>query len=355
MNSQFAKWASAPPGWMSVPGNDLGGFVISSRVRIARNVAGLPFPHNNTLPAQNRILKDLSKFLASLTHLKSAHSFYLNDLSLIERSFLMERPLISREHACEKGERGLIVTAGEIISIMINEEDHIRAASFQAGLGLLEAWETLSALDDELMSKIPLAWDPAYGFITACPTNLGTGLRGSSLLHLPALSLTGKIQRVVHDLNDNGFVTRGFYGEGSRSLGDLLQISNSRTLGRTEAGAIKEVEKIIKGVCALEKKEEQALLEGATRPIMYDRVFRSLGTLKSARLLSFVEAMGHLSMVRLGILLKFDIDMALDKVTHLFFLAQPAHLMVQNGALEDREDQKVCADFLREKFKPVAT
>ena len=194
---EFLIWASAPSSWITARGNDLDGCVIASRVRIARNLSTAPFPHNATPNTQRQTLEMISDALSRSPKLKSSHSFRLNDLTQIQRNFLMERQLISHQHATQKGEKGLVVSSGEQLSIMINEEDHIRAACFEPGLALQDGWATLNDLDDDLIRKLPISYDEDFGFLTAWPTNVGTGLRASCLMHLPALTLTGRGQALL--------------------------------------------------------------------------------------------------------------------------------------------------------------
>jgi len=349
--TDFAAWAAAPASWIASRGNDLAGTVISSRVRIARNLDGMPFPHNAPLQSQRQALNLIMPSLSQLTLLKNSTGFYLDDLSPLQRSFLMERQLISHQHASQKGEKGLIVSSGEHYTIMINEEDHLRAACFQPGLNLDGGWTEMNRLDDDMSKILPISFDPELGFITACPTNMGTALRASCLMHLPALALTGRIQQVMQDLEQAGLVARGFYGEGTSALGDLFQISNATTMGRSESTTINHVEKTVKTISALEKDEQDTLMKGENRLRIEDRVFRSLGTLETSRMLKFSEAMVHLSMVRLGLLLKLKIKFEVQDVTHQFFLIQPAHLLIRKGTSGGSiSDDVLRAEYVRSHF-----
>lgn len=344
--SGLSAWASAPPSWITSPGNDLEGTVISSRARIARNFLGSPFPHHATASAQKKNLELIAGVLSSSDVLGTNHAFRLGQLSPIEKSFLMERQLISHEHSQKEGEKGLVVSAGEGISVMINEEDHIRAAAFKPGLALSDAWITMSQLDDELAAAVPVSYSAEFGYITACPTNIGTGLRASALLHLPALVMTGKIQVVIDELAREGLTIRGFYGEGTTALGDLFQISNGRTLGATEAQIVKHVEHAVKEIGAFERKEESNLMarENATRT--QDLIFRAFGTLQWARALNYADGMKNLSLIRLGLKLKLELPLSFEKVSSLFFLSQPAHLMIRAGK-EKTPDAVLRAEFFR--------
>lgn len=330
MKNNFVTWAAAPPSWIVSPGYDKNGTVISSRVRLARNLHGYLYPQNATSPMQKKILDTVFASLKSSRVLKNGHAFPLNDLSALERHFLMERQLISREHTRSNGERGLFVMPGESLSIMVNEEDHVRAASFKPGLALEDAWEALSAWDDEFTSEVPVVFDDEFGFVTACPTNMGTGLRASCLLHLPAMTLTGKLSAVVQQLEKNGFSVRGFYGEGTSALGDLFQVSNAATMGRNESSILDQVEKAVNDVCQIESKEMETLTAKTRRRSLEDRLYRAWGTLKAARMLTYEEGMKLLSLSRLAVKLKLDIPMTLESAIKLCFLTQTAHLIVRD-------------------------
>ncbi|MCB4755673.1 MAG: ATP--guanido phosphotransferase [Elusimicrobia bacterium] len=351
MAIDFSAWATAPASWIASPGNDLAGTVISSRVRVARNLTGFPFPHNAPVQSQRQILNLILPTLMKLGSLHASTGLRLDELNSLQRSFLMERQLISYQHANQQGEKGLVVSSGERLAIMINEEDHIRAACFSPGLALDEGWTSLNELDDEMKKVLPMAYDPEFGFITACPTNMGTAIRASCLMHLPALASTGRVQQVMRGLERANLVARGFYGEGTSSLGDLFQISNANTLGRSETALLSHVEKTVKTLSALEKDEQEVILKGDNRVRIEDRIFRSLGTLQSARVLNFNEAMYHLSMVRLGILLGVQVKADLTTITNAYFLIQPAHLLVrQKPSGTEVSDDVLRAATLRQKL-----
>lgn len=347
----FSAWASAPPSWITATGDDQDGIVLSSRTRLARNFLGVPFPHHATAAQQKKSLENTFDAMKSSSVVSKSSAFQLSDLSQMERVFLMERQLISHEHAGKEGDIGLIVSPGENVSVMINEEDHLRLACFRPGLGLTEAWETLTQLDDEIASKLALSYNSGLGYITACPTNMGTGLRASCLLHLPALVITGKIQAVVNELTHSGLTARGFYGEGTTALGDLFQISNVRTLGQTEPQIIKDVEGSVREICALERRARQNIEDSEQKVRFEDQIGRSYGTMSGARLLSVVEGMKLVSLSRLGIKLKMDVPLSMEQATSLFFMSQPAHLKIRQGRGKSGvTDEQLRADFFRAEF-----
>lgn len=328
MKADFARWAAAPPSWAA--GHDIGP-VLSTRVRIARNLAGLPFPHNASSRLQSSVIHQVFDASREIARLTRAQTLSLNDLGPLQRGFLMERQLISHQHARAERECGLIVVPGEILSVMVNEEDHIRAAAFRTGVSLDEAWSDLAMLDEELSGRLTFAFVPDFGFETACPTNMGTGLRVSCLMHLPALVLSNQIGAVLEGLSRHGLTARGFYGEGTSAVGDLFQISNARTLGVSESQIIRNVEKAVRQVAAIETKESAELAAGNDRRALEDRVYRALGTLQQARLLEYVEGMRLLSLVRLGLRLGWPLEARADALNDLVFLAQPSHLRLRTA------------------------
>ena len=344
----FVAWASAPPSWIVSAGNDLDGIVLSSRLRLARNFLGVPFPHHATATQQKKSLENTLDVLKVSPGMDKNTAFRLGQLHPIERLFLMERQLISHEHAGKEGDVGLVVSAGESISVMVNEEDHVRAACFRPGLALADAWEKLTQLDDEIASQIPLSYNAELGYITACPTNMGTGLRASCLLHLPALVLTKKINAVVENLVHAGVTARGFYGEGTTAMGDLFQISNVRTLGQSEPQIIKEIEGVVKEISMLEKRERENIIDSGQKRHFEDQLSRSYGTMRWAKMLSLSEGMKNVSMARLGIKLGLELPLTFEAATALFFLSQPAHLKMKAGKSRNAEaDEVLRADFFR--------
>ena len=352
-NLDFQNWASAPASWITSSGNTLKDTVLASRVRIARNLSSFPFPHNASNNLQKNILDTVMPAIQSTSSLKNGFAIKMSGLVPLNRNFLMERQLISHEHAFPDGARGLVVSAGESLSIMINEEDHIRAASFKPGFALSEAWGVLSKLDDELNQKVSIAYDSTFGYITTWPTNTGTGLRASCLLHIPGLVLLRQMPQAIQNLEGMGVTTRGFYGEGTSALGDLIQVSNSKTLGINETSIIESIEQVVKSLSKLEQKAEESLVQEPNRTKTEDRIFRSLGTLKSARLLNYEESMQHISLIRLGSKLGLDVGLNIADITNLFFLIQPAHLWIRGGGkdVSVADESRLRADYLRTQWR----
>ena len=349
MKADFVRWAAAPPSWIT--SFDVAP-VVSSRVRLARNLNGLPCPHNASASGRKQVLQQVFGAVRGVAALEKAQTLSLGTFSPVDRSFLTERQLMSHQHAADDGDRGLVVAPGESLSIMVNEEDHLRVAAFRAGLDLWSAWESLAAVDDELGARLTLAFDDDFGYLTACPTNMGTGLRASCLLHLPALALSNGLTTVLSSLPPAGLTARGFYGEGTSSVGDLVQISNSHTLGVAEAGVVRDVEKAVRQITALEAKAAADLMSGEARRALEDHVYRGFGTLKSARLLDYIECMRCLSLVRFGLRLGLSMPVTAKTVNELMFLSQPAHLRVRAGKSEAKTaDAAIRADFIRERLR----
>ena len=213
----------------------------------------------------------------------------------------MERHLISAEMVADEQERGVLIGPGQDVTLMINEEDHLRLQSFSPGLALHAAYAKADRADTELGERLPFAFDAEWGFCTRCPTNAGTGLRASCLLHLPALVMNGDINRVLEGLEQLGVTARGFYGERSKAIGDLFQISNSVTLGHTENELLETIDRVVQSILNYERQSRAVLLEPRRRVAVEDHIWRAWGLLRHARLISYDEAMAHLSHVRLGL------------------------------------------------------
>lgn len=312
--------------------------VLSSRVRLARNLSGHPFGARADEDERQRIL-DLSREAISET-LRGEGLVWLNihETPPADRALLVERHLISKQlqrgRAAAVGEdpRGAAVSSpAERVSIMVNEEDHLRIQVVRSGLELSEAWRQAGEIDDKLESVLDFAYSARLGFLTACPTNVGTGMRMSVMLHLPALKMTGDIEKVKKAASDMCLAVRGFYGEGSEAVGDLYQISNQTTLGKTEAMVLAEMhEHIIPQVAEYERIARKSLL-GKRTPVLADQVFRALGIVRNARLMKVEEAMQHLSLVRLGALAGILPEIDAKMVNQLMLLVQPTHLQRTMG------------------------
>jgi len=325
--------------------------VISSRIRLARNIAGSPFLSRASRHQRQHLeTKIRDTILASQI---STQTLYvdLDSAPEIDRTLLVERHLISKPHAAAEGARGVAIGEDETVSIMVNEEDHLRIQVLRSGLQLEEAWEQINQIDDRLESKLDWAFHPRFGYLTACPTNVGTGIRVSVMLHLPALKLTGEIEKVFRAAKDMRLAVRGLYGEGTEATGDFYQISNQTTLGKSEEEIISDFKhQVIPKIIDYEHHARRTLLNDRT-VALDDKVCRALGILRSARLLASEETLFLLSHLRMGVNLGRVKDIDLRTLNELFLLTQPAHLQkIQGKKLEGDLRRAARADYIRQRL-----
>jgi len=340
---------SSPSPWLE-PGGPNGDIVLSTRIRLARNVAGRPFL--TRLAPEER--QDLEAYLkkAVLAALKPDKYtwFELEAMPQIDRQCLVERHLISRELAAAEGQRGVAVGPKQRIAIMANEEDHLRLQVYAPGLQLEDAWKEADAIDDRLEKQVTYTFSPALGYLTACPTNVGTGLRASVMLHLPALVLTRQIEKVFNAVARLRLAVRGLYGEGTQATGDVYQISNQASLGHTEQDILSTLGTVIAQIIAYEKEARDALI-GESPTALDDRVFRSWAILTHARVISSEETLALLSAVRLGIHLKRLNGVDIGTVNELFLMTRRGHIQKIRGAeLGESERDVARADYIRKRL-----
>jgi protein arginine kinase len=325
--------------------------VISSRIRLARNIAGMPFlsraSHQQKHVLETRIRDVL------LQAPPAAPTLYvdLEHAPEIDRQLLVERHLISKQHAVAEGSRGVAIGESESISIMINEEDHLRIQVLRSGLQLEEAWDQINAIDDALEAKLDFAFHQRFGYLTACPTNVGTGIRVSVMLHLPALRMSGEIEKVFRAAKDLKLAVRGLYGEGTEATGDFYQISNQTTLGKTEEEILEDFRHVVvPKIIDYEHHARRAYLNDLT-VALDDKIFRALGLLRSARLMTSDETLTALSHLRMGVNLGRVKDVDIRTINELFLLSQPAHLQkIQGRKLEGDARRAVRAEFIRSRL-----
>src|SRR2546429_3029410 len=328
--------------------------VISSRIRLARNIAGSPFLSRASRHQRQHLETKIRDII--LAAQISTQTLYvdLDSAPEIDRTLLVERHLISKPHAAAEGARGVAIGEDETVSIMVNEEDHLRIQVLRSGLQLEEAWEQINQIDDRLESKLDFAFHPRFGYLTACPTNVGTGIRVSVMLHLPALKLTGEIEKVFRAAKEMRLAVRCLYGEGTEATGDFYQISNQTTLGKSEEDIISDFRHVvIPKIIDYEHHARKTLLNDRTTALD-DKVCRALGTLRSARLLGSEEVLFFLSHIRMGLNLKRLKDIDLQTINELFLLTQPAHLQKMQGKkLEGDTRRAARAEFVRHKLGAV--
>lgn len=319
-----------------------GEVVISSRIRLARNLAGHPFVNRAN---RRQRLDVLERCRSQISASRVGKDIWWVDLSSVEeldRLLLMERHLISRQLAQGGAEvpRAVAIDRHETFAIMVNEEDHLRIQVLRSGMQLSEAFAQITQLDDALEEVLDFAYSKRWGYLTACPTNVGTGIRVSVMVHLPGLKLTGEIEKVKRAARDMHLAVRGFFGEGSEALGDLFQVSNQTTLGRTEEEILHDFEKqIVPAIISYEQQARQALMRSRTA-LLEDKIWRAWAILTHARVISAEEVMSLLSYVRLGVLLGRIQQVDLSTVNELFLITQPAHLQRLTGCGPDQTSRR---------------
>jgi protein arginine kinase len=332
--------------WLSGTGPEAD-IVISSRVRLARNLADYPFMNRATPQDRENIKKILRDRVLEVVPQTNVLCVEVDKLEKIDCQFLVERHLISRELAEIQGARAAVIDTAEKFSLMINEEDHLRMQAMQSGLNLQSVWEQINRIDDAMDAKVTYAFHDKYGYLTACPTNVGTGLRVSVMLHLPALVITRQIDKVFRSLQKISLAVRGLYGEGSQAMGDFYQISNQITLGRSETDLVKQVGDIVPVIIDYERQAREFLIK-ESHENLHDRVSRAYGILRTAQTISSEETMHLLSSVRMGVNLGLIRDLAIPTVNELFLRTQPAHLQKLTGGELDTSDRNIeRARFLR--------
>jgi len=343
---QLSDLAGRSGEWLRGSGaeNDI---VISTRIRLARNVEGYPFVTRLPEDQQAQLAERLRNELVCESVVPQADYHDLRTAHDLERRLLVERHLISREHEEATGQRGVVVQASESISVMVNEEDRLRIQVLRCGFELAETWTAANAVDTAIADRVPLAFSPRLGFLTACPTNVGTGMRVSVMLHLPALEMTKQIEKVFHAVAKINLAVRGLYGEGTQASGNLYQISNQITLGKSEADILREIRGTIPEIFKNERKAREILMAQSRRHIE-DRVWRAYGMLRSARIISSNETIALLSHLRLGVNLGIIDNIDIGAINQLFVKTLPAHLQVLVGKdLEAQERDVARADTIR--------
>ena len=336
--------------WLSGAG-PMSDIVISSRIRLARNVAGYPFLSKATEAQQAELQRTLRGHIEQLD--LSDPMFYVDveNTDELDRRVLVERHLISRQQAEGQGSRGVAIGGRETVALMVNEEDHLRIQALRNGLQLDELWTEISRIDDMLAARLDYAFHKRYGYLTACPTNVGTGIRVSVMLHLPALRMAGEMDRVIRAARDLRLAIRGLHGEGTEASGDFYQVSNQTTLGRTEEDILEDFKHIVIPKIVDYEKRARQLLVREKAVALDDKIWRAYGLLTSARALSSDETLALLSHLRMGINLGRIDQLDMATVNELFVLTQPAHLQkLRETVLDGEERSAVRADYIRKRL-----
>ncbi len=330
------------------------GIVMSSRVRLARNLKDKPFPgwlKKNQREDLLGLLKPAVRHLPQME--KAAIDQTMDAFTPLEKQMLVEEHLISREHAAKNSGSGLVVNGEKTLSVMINEEDHLRLQAILPGLSLEQAWSCIDGIDTQLENELNFAFSPTLGYLTACPTNVGTGMRASVMLHLPGLVLSEQINQVIKSVNQIGLAVRGLYGEGTEALGNLFQVSNQMTLGESEQDILNRLQKVISHLIEHEHNARKKLLQEKSR-MLADQLGRSYGILLHSYSISSKEALNLLSLLILGVDLGLWPNSLRAKIDDLFIQTQPAHLQkAADKKLGAEERDAFRADQLREKLKSI--
>jgi len=325
--------------------------VISSRVRFARNLRNRAFPGWAKKAERMAILELIKPRVETLTEMQDSFSESLQDLSALEKQVLVERHLISREHAAKGVGSAVVMNRRQTLSIMINEEDHLRMQSIRSGLQLKQAFKLLDKIDTALEGNLEFAYDPRLGYLTACPTNVGTGMRASAMLHLPGLVLSELINQVVQAVSKIGLAVRGLYGEGTEAMGNLFQISNQTTLGEKEDEIINRLTKVIETIIEKEHDARQVLIQKKSNTL-WDQIGRAYGVLTFAHAMTSKEALNLLSIIKLGVDLGAFPEERRLPIDELFIDTQPAHLQKSSQQkLNAEERDHLRAQIIRERLK----
>jgi protein arginine kinase len=345
----FEQMAKAPAGWLSGDGDE-SFVVLSTRVRLARNIAGIRFPSTADPKTREKVLEYFDSAVRQSDFLQRGQFYRTEGIDRTTGSFLVERHLISPAMMERLEGAGVYISGTEQVSIMVNEEDHLRIQAITPGLEMDRTMELASQFDNEIGRLVEYDYDSDFGFLTACPTNVGTGLRASVLIHLPGLVLTREIESVIQKVAKMSVAVRGFYGEGTDVLGNLFQLSNQMTLGQSEADILESIERVTRIIISDEAEARARLKEEAYDHIC-DKIWRAYGILKYARVLSSEEVMNLLSAVRLGLAMEIITDVSIATVNDILLLSQPAHLMKYfNEEMDTDRRDIVRADMVRQKL-----
>ncbi len=350
---RFSTLVKHPADWMTGKGKD-NAVVITSRIRLARNMNGVSFPGWAKKKERVRIMEMILPELVELPEMSDGFAKELSELDSLDKQVMVERHLISREQAARSEGCAAVVNRKQSLSVMVNEEDHLRMQSICSGLHLRKAYALLDTMDQQLEKKLPYAYDEKLGYISACPTNLGTGMRASAMLHLPALVLTEQIGQVLQAVSKIGLAVRGLFGEGTESLGHLFQISNQSTLGESEEVIIERLERVINQVATHERNARLKMLEEDSDALT-DKIGRAYGTLMYANLFDSKEAFAHISLIRLGADLGYFEEGTMQRCDSLMMEIQPAHLQIFAGKeLEPEKRDLIRAEIIRDQLQSLA-
>ncbi len=327
--------------------------VLTSRVRLARNLDSVSFPGHSKKAQRVKALESLLPAVSGLEAMQGGAHEGMGKLSAMDKQILVERHLISREHAARGVGSAVVVSKDELISVMINEEDHLRMQVILPGLQVKEAWQKMDTFDSLLEDVVPYAYSSKYGYLTACPTNLGTGIRVSAMLHLPGLVLAEHINQIITSVNKLGLAVRGLYGEGTEALGNVFQVSNQMTLGESEVEIVEKLNKVVLQIVENEENARQKVLE--TNPkMLLNHIGRAYGILSHSHSISSKETKNLLSLLRLGVDLELFPSEHRASVDELFIVTEPAHIQRRYEGKKTAEERDVLrADLLRGRLSAI--
>jgi protein arginine kinase len=351
---RFTTLLKHPAEWMTGTDAD-SAIVLTSRIRLARNVRDHPFPGWARKKERIEIMSELQPQIEALPEMKNAFSHQISELTSVQKQVLVERHLISREQAARSEGSAAVVNRDQTLSVMINEEDHLRLQSIRSGLHLREAYDLIAEVDQQLEKTLPYAFDHELGYLTACPTNVGTGLRASAMLHLPGLVIGDHMGQVIQAVGKLGLAVRGIFGEGTESLGHLFQISNQSTLGESEDDIINRLERVIRKVRDHERNARLKLIEDSPQ-MLADQIGRAYGLLRHAYVIDSKEALNHLSLIRLGGDMGCFPQEIIQLCDTLLMDIEPAHLQhIADRKLTPEERDVMRAEIIRDRLQTIQT
>lgn len=349
MNDVIDGMAKTVAVWLSGDGKD-SDIIISSRARLARNLHNVPFVDRASEDEQKKIMSQVLSAAENVMQLKKGIYFNIMNVDTVDRQFFVERRLISTDFVDKENPRGLLFSKDEKASVMINEEDHLRIQLIYPGFALDEAWYGIRQVDEEFSQAIDYAFSNRFGYLTACPTNVGTGVRLSVFIHLPVLTFTKKIETIFSEMIPAGIAVRGFYGEGSKVIGNFFQISNQYTLGCTEQGILDRMIPLINRFISQEREAREKVLNDQ-RIVIEDKIYRAIGILSKSKILSSMEFLDLLSALRLGVDLHILPNIDGKVFNELMVKTQPVHIQkLQGGKMTELERDTVRACLVREKL-----
>jgi len=350
VSTMFEEMAKSPAAWLAGKGNEAD-VVLSSRVRLARNVAGCNFPTSADSETKKRVVGYIDSAITRSPLLSGGQYVKAADIDSLDRDFLIERHLISPVFLNGDLTKALLIGPAEQVAVMVNEEDHLRIQALTPGFDVEGACQMAIKYETEIGHYVEFDYDADFGYMTACPTNAGTGMRASVMIHLPGLVLTRDIEKVIQRITRSGLLVRGFYGEGTDVLGNLFQVSNQNTLGVSEEEILTQITRITREIIDNEAAARQTLLDEAA-DMIEDKIWRAFGILKYARVLTSDETMNLLSAIRLGHAMKLIDFLSIAQINEMLLLSQPAHLQKYYAQEMDHNRRDfVRAQMVREKLR----